>query len=133
MFSHAPCQKSATREAFLQWGGFIWGSRVYRALLGKMDGSKGAKIVSGDHFMKCCWFSHPPALLRAIIPHSCAFTCSYSPNMKIRSVMGLQNQESVSRPARLPFNLPSWEQCSAKIGSSLIPLSSGPPWPGNQK
>lgn len=87
----------------------------------------------GDHFMKCCWFSHPPALLRAIIPHSCAFTCSYSPNMKIRSDMGLQNQESVSRPARLPFNLPSWEQCSAKIGSSLIPLSSSPPWPGNQK
>lgn len=69
----------------------------------------------------------------AIIPHSCAFTCSYSPNMQIRSDMGLQNQESVSRPARFHFNLPSWEQCSAKIGSSLIPLSSSPRWPGNQK
>lgn len=25
----------------------------------------------------------------AIVPHSCAFTCSYSPNMQIRSDMGL--------------------------------------------
>lgn len=65
MFSHAPCQKSATREAFLQGGGLIWGSRVSRALLGKMDTVKGAKTEQRDHFMRWCWFPHAPALLRA--------------------------------------------------------------------
>lgn len=64
--------------------------------------------------------------LAAIIPHSCASTRSYSPNRQIRSDMGQQNHQSVPRPARLPFHLPSWEQCPAKRGRSLTPFSSSP-------
>lgn len=52
MFSHTLCQKSATREALLERGGLIWGSRVPMALLGKRDATKGAKMVSRDHFMR---------------------------------------------------------------------------------
>lgn len=126
MFSHALCQKSATREAFCS-GDFNLGLQGFHGSTWKngfiqrsKDGVKGPFY---EMLLVPTSTSSTESHIAAIIPHSCAFMCSYSPNMGITGIILQTSWAPLQSPflgtvfcqdRKLPYSifqepLPAWQ------------------------